>query len=127
MADSIESRLIDWGSWARGYSRGGTSSQPWVKAIAMGCIPQASPDNWSVFPPEIEQTERAIAQLRLKHPYLKKLIFFRYLYGNQPEEIATILNSNKEAIERGLAKGRDWIGDYLEALEIPDESVISKV
>lgn len=113
--DSIEHRLTVWGDWAGGFSRGGGYYTPLAKMIALGAIPQASPDNWSGLPPEIEITERAIAQLRLYHPYLKKLIFNRYLYKLQPEEIATNLGKSKDEITRGLDRGRDWIGDWIDS------------
>jgi hypothetical protein len=112
--DSIEGRLTDWGLWAGGFGRGSGYSTPHARMITLGILPQASPDNWSQFPPEIEQTERAIAQLKIHSKYLKTLIFQRYLYRLQVEEIATNLDRNKDEIERGLDKARDWIGDWLD-------------
>ena len=115
--DSIEARLTDWASWAGGYGRGSGYSTPHARLIAHGTLLSASSEEWSLFPPEIERTERAIAQLRLKHPYLKKLIFYRYLYRQQPEEIATNFDKPKEHIERGLSRALDWLHDYLQSLE----------
>lgn len=113
--DATEHRLHTWGDWAGGFSRGGGYSTPMAKMIALGTITQASPDNWSNLPPEIELTERAIAQLKLYHPFLKKLIFQRYLYKLQPEEIATNIGKPKEYVISGLDKGRDWIGDWIDS------------
>lgn len=112
--DAIEARLIEWGSWASGFGRGGGTTNILARHIANGGIRCASPENWAYLPPDIELTERAIAQLRLKHPHLKKLIFYRYLYHQQPEEMAANLGRSKEHIQIGLDKARDWIGDWIE-------------
>lgn len=114
MADSTEARLIDWGSWAGGFGRGGGYSNPVWEHLAKGAAQQAG---WEHFPPEIEQTERAIAQLRIRSKYLKTLIFQCYLYRLTPEEIATNLDRSKDDIERGLARARDWIGDWIDSQE----------
>ena len=115
--DDTEARLTDWGMWAGGYGRGGTVPNILGRLIANGGIRCSTPDNWSHLPPEIEQTERAIAQLKLHSKYLKTLVFQRYLYKFQPEEIATNLDRPKDDILRGLDRARDWIGDWIDSQE----------
>lgn len=112
--DSIEARLADWGSWAGGFGRGGSSSSPVWEHLAKGAAQQAG---WEHFPPEIEMTERAIAQLKIRSKYLKTLIFQAYLYRLTPEEIATNLDRSTADIERGLSNALDWIGDWIDSQE----------
>lgn len=116
MADSIEGYLIDWGMWAGGFGRGGGYSTPHARLMTQG-VSLRSVEDYSYLPPEIELIERAIAQLGIRHRYLKKLIFYRYLYKLQPEEIATQFSKPKAEILSGLERGRDWIGDWLDAQE----------
>ena len=115
MGDSIDSRLVIWAQWAKGHGRGGGYTNILARHIANGGIRCATPDNWSKFPEDIELTERAIAQLRIRSKYLKTLIFQHYLYGLQPEEIATNLDRPKQDILNGLDRARDWIGDWIES------------
>jgi hypothetical protein len=114
--DDIESRLTDWGDWAGGRSSGGGSSSPLARMIAQGSVRIGGEDH-SEMPAEIEEIERAVAQLRLYSRYLKRLVFFRYLYHKTPEEIASYLDRNKADIQAGLDRARDWIGEYLDSFQ----------
>lgn len=113
--DDIEARLTDWGEWASNYSEGSSRRSPLAIMIAQGTVRIGGADHSSL-PADIEVMERAIAQLRLRHPFLKKLIFYRYLYRKTPEEIASFLDRDKISIQTGLDRARDWIGEYLDSL-----------
>lgn len=109
--DRIEVLLVEWGSWAGGFSRGTGYSNPMWNHLSK----TSRGADFSEIPPHLEQIERAISHLRKHHPFLKKLIFQRYLYNLQPEEIAASCGQTTLFIKGGLDRARDWIGDWLEA------------
>lgn len=114
--DDIEARLTDWGDWAGSHSEGRSTSSPLAVMIAQGTVRIGGKDH-SEMPAEIEEMERAVAQLRLYSRYLKKLIFFHYIYHKPPEEIAAYLDRNTADIQAGLDRARDWIGEHLDSLQ----------
>lgn len=111
--DRIEGLLVEWGSWAGGFSRGGGYSNPMWNHLSK----TSKGADFSEIPPHLEQIEKAVAHLRRHHPFLKKLIFQRYLYNLHPEEIATTCGQTKLFVQAGLDRARDWIGDWLDAQE----------
>ena len=123
----VQQRLRTWSDWARGNQLVRTQGNPLaaMMRIAAGEIPGRDLDVPYDLTPEIEATEKAIAQLRSQNPRYKRLIM-RFWLGHVPLfEIAAELRVSDDWAKEMLRRAEAQVGRNILQLEIDRERAYS--